>query len=208
MVFGAGGTGDPGTLYLTACSATSVFASLVPAASVSAPGFSLSLSEKAATVNAGSSASLMVSAAAVGGFSAPIALTCAAPAGLTCAFTPSTITAGAPAATLTISATTTPPTGGGGYNVTGMATVLFSGLGFFGTVVTSRKSKLRARKSIRWMSVLGLLLVVSLFAVGCGSNGSKASTTPPASTAQQVTLMVTGTSGSLTQSAAVTVTVN
>jgi len=127
---------------------------------------------------------------------------------LTCAFTPSTITAGAPAATLTISATTTPPAGGGGYNVTGMATVLFSGLGFFGTVVTSRKSKLRARKSIRWMSVLGLLLVVSLFAVGCGSNGSKASTTPPASTAQQVTLMVTGTSGSLTQSAAVTVTVN
>jgi uncharacterized protein (TIGR03118 family) len=208
MVFGAGGTGDPGTLYLTAGSATSVFASLVPAASVSAPGFSLSLSEKAATVNAGSSASLMVSAAAVGGFSAPIALTCAAPAGLTCAFTPSTITAGAPAATLTISAATTPPTGGGGYNVTGMATVLFSGLGFFGTVVTSRKSKLRARKSIRWMSVLGLLLVVSLFAVGCGSNGSKASTTPPASTAQQVTLMVTGTSGSLTQSAAVTVTVN
>jgi hypothetical protein len=89
-----------------------------------------------------------------------------------------------------------------------MATVLFSGLGFFGTVVTSRKRKLRARKSIRWMSVLGLLLVVSLFAVGCGSNGSKASTTPPASTAQQVTLMVTGTSGSLTQSAAVTVTVN
>jgi hypothetical protein len=208
MVFGAGGTGDPGTLYLTAGSATSVFASLVPAASVSAPGFSLSLSEKAATVNAGSSASLMVSAAAVGGFSAPIALTCAAPAGLTCAFTPSTITAGAPAATLTISATTTPPAGGGGYNVPGMATVLFSGLGFFGTVVTSRKRKLRARKSIRWMSVLGLLLVVSLFAVGCGSNGSKASTTPPASTAQQVTLMVTGTSGSLTQSAAVTVTVN
>jgi uncharacterized protein YcfL len=57
------------------------------------------------------------------------------------------------------------------------------------------------------MSLLGLLLVVSLFAVGC-SSGSKASTTPPMSAAQQVTLMVTGTSGSLTQSAAVTVTVN
>jgi uncharacterized protein (TIGR03118 family) len=224
MVFvGATGPGAPGTLYLTAGgslgqpnfpaggSGTAVFASLTPAAAAGSANFSLSLSAQSATVNTGGSANLMVSAAAVGGFSGQIALTCAAPAGLTCAFSPTTISPGAPAANLTISAAATPPTGGGGYNVPGMAAALLPGLGLplglFGTVLTTRKKKALTRKSIRWMSLLGLLLVVSLFALGCGS-GSKATTTPTTSAAQQVTLMVTGTSGSLTQSAAVTVTVN
>src|SRR5271170_4876766 len=65
MVFGAGGTGNPGTLYFTAGgsanqpnfpsggSATSVFASLVPATAVTTPGFSLSLSAQSATVISG-----------------------------------------------------------------------------------------------------------------------------------------------------------
>ena len=56
------------------------------------------------------------------------------------------------------------------------------------------------------MSLLGLLLVVSLFALGCGSKGSNSTT--PTSSAQQTTVMVTGTSGSLSQTAAVTVSVN
>jgi uncharacterized protein (TIGR03118 family) len=225
MVFvGASGPGTQGTLYLTAGgslgqpnfpaggSATAVFAGLTPAAAAGSGNFSLSLSAQSATVAPGGSANLMVSAAAVGGFSGQIALTCAAPAGLTCAFNPTTISPGTPAATLTISASSTPPTGGGGYNVPGMAATLLpglglSGLGLFGTVLTTRKRKPLTRKSIRWMSLLGLLLVVSLFAVGC-SSGSKAATTPPTTAAQQVTLMVTGTSGALTQTAAVTVTVN
>jgi ABC-type molybdate transport system substrate-binding protein len=54
------------------------------------------------------------------------------------------------------------------------------------------------------MSLLGLLLFISLFALGCGGSSSKTST--PSS--QQVTVMVTGTAGSLTQTAPVTVTVN
>jgi len=56
------------------------------------------------------------------------------------------------------------------------------------------------------MSLLGLLLVVSLFALGCGGGSNSNNQTTPAS--QQVTVMVTGTSGALSQSAAVTVTVN
>jgi hypothetical protein len=81
---------------------------------------------------------------------------------------------------------------------------LLPGLGLFGTLLTTRKRKPIARKSILGMSVLGLLLLVSLFALGCG--GSK-STNQPAP-ASQTTVMVTGTSGSLSQTAAVTVTVN
>jgi uncharacterized protein (TIGR03118 family) len=205
MVFGAGGTGDPGTLYFTAGSATSVFASLVPASAVNAPGFSLNLSAQSTTVAPGGSANLMISAAAVGGFNSQISLTCTAPAGLTCSFNPTTISAGGTASsTLTIAAAATAPSGGG-YSVPGMG-FLLPGLGLFGTLLTTRKRKPPTRKSIGWMSLLGLLLFVSLFALGCGSSGS--SSTPPPPTSQQATVMVTGTSGSLSQSATVSVTVN
>jgi uncharacterized protein (TIGR03118 family) len=216
MVFGAGGTGDPGTLYFTAGGAnqpnfpsggstTSVFASLVPATAVSTPGFSLSLSAPSTTVTAGGSANLTVSAAAVGGFNSQITLTCTAPAGLTCSFNPTTISAGGTSSsTLTIAAASTPPSGGGGYAVHSMA-LLLPGLGLFGTLLTAPKRKALARKSIRWMSLLGMLLLISLFALGCGGGSS---TNTPATSAQQVTVMVTGTSGSLVQSTPVSVTVN
>jgi uncharacterized protein (TIGR03118 family) len=219
MVFGGGGgaannPGALGTLYITAGgssgqpnfpptggSATAVFASLAPAAAAGAPGFSLNLSVASATVAPGGSATVMISAAAVGGFNNQIALTCAAPAGLTCALSPSTISPGSSAAssTLTISVASTPPTGGYGF------LVLTPGLGLFGTLLTGRKRKLFTHKSIRWMSLLGLTLVISLFALGCsGSNSNK----PTASASQQSTVMVTGTSGSLTHSSAITVTIN
>jgi uncharacterized protein (TIGR03118 family) len=213
MVFGGGGpSGDPNTLYLTAGgsnqpnfpaggNATSVFASLVPAATVGNPDFALSLSAQSVTAAPGGSANLMISASAVGGFNGQISLSCSAPNGLSCAFNPTTISPGssAPSSTLTISAASTPP-GGGPYGVMGMA--LLPGLGLLGTVLGTRKRRPLTRKSILSMSVLGLLLVISLFAVGCGG-GSKAQT--PSS---QTTVMVTGTSGALSHTAPVTITVH
>jgi hypothetical protein len=214
MVFGGGGlSGDPNTLYLTAGgsnqpnfaaggSTTSVFASLVPVAAVGKPDFSLSLSAQSATVAPGGSANLMISASAVGGFNGQVALSCAPPAGLTCAFSPTTISSGSSgsSSTLTISVAATPPPGGGGYGPVGM--VLLPGLGLFGTLLTTRKRKPLTRKSILSMSLLGLLLLISLFAIGCGSS-SKGSTPP-----SQVTVTVTGTSGSLSHSKPVTITIN
>src|SRR6202171_940799 len=103
MVFGGGGlSGDPGTLYLTAGgsnqpnfpaggSTTSVFSTLVPAAAVGSPGLSLSLSAQSLTVAPGGSANDMISASAVGGFNGQITLSCAALPGLTCVFSPATI---------------------------------------------------------------------------------------------------------------------
>ena len=213
MVFGGGGpSGDPNTLYLTAGgsnqpnfpvggSTTGVFASLVPAAAVGNPDFSLSLSAKSVTIVPGGSASLTISASAVGGFSGQVALSCAAPAGLTCSLNPSTVSAGSnsSSSTLTISVAATPP-GGGGYGTFGMA--LLPGLGVFGTLLTTRKRKPLTRKSILSMSLLGLLLLISLFAIGCGSS-SKGSTPP-----SQVTVMVTGTSGSLSHSTPVAISIN
>jgi len=226
MVFGGGGgaNNDPGTLgtlYITAGgsagqpnfpaggSGTAVFASVVPVAAVGAPGFSLSLSAPSATVAPGGSANLMISAAGVGGFNSQISLTCTAPSGLTCSLSPSTISpGGTSSSTLTISAASTPPTGGyGGYGALRMPglTGMLPALGLFGTVFTTRKRKPLTRKSIGWMSLLGLLLCVSLFALGCGSSNSNKPTTPASG---QATVMVTGTSGSLSHSSTVTVTIN
>jgi hypothetical protein len=210
MVFGGGGpSGDPGTLYLTAggsnqpnfpagSSTTAVFASVLPAAAVGSPNFSLSLSAQSVAVAPSGSTNLMISASAVGEFNGQISVTCSAPAGLSCAFNPTTISPGSStsSSTLTISAASTPP-GGGGYGM-----FVLPGLGLLGTVLTTRKRKPLARKSILSMSILGLVLLVSLFAVGCGS-GSKAQT--PAS---QAPMMVTGTSGSITHSSAVTVNID
>ena len=216
MVFGGGGpSGDPDTLYLTAGGSnqpnfpaggttTAVFASLVPAAAVANPNFSLSLSAQSITVAPGGSANLMIGASAVGGFNGQIALSCTPPAGVTCTFNPTTISPGssAPSSTLTVSAVSTPPPVTG-YSVSGMA--LLSGLGLFGTVVATRRRKLLTRKSVLFTSILGLLLVISLFALGCGSNSSNKPTTP---VPQTVNLTVTGTSGSLTQTSVVAITIN
>lgn len=216
MVFGAGGTGDPGTLYLTAGgsanqpnfppggSATSVFASLVPASAVTSPSFSLSLSASSATVAPGASTTLSVSAASVGGFNSQISLTCQAPAGLSCSFSPATISPGTSSSTLTIAAAASAPSGGG-YNMPAMA-LLLPGVGLFGTFLSTRKRKVLSGKGTRWMSLLGLLLFVSLFVVACGGGSSSSNQTAPAS--QQVTVMVTGTAGSIAQTAPVTVTIN
>ena len=118
------------------------------------------------TVGPSGSANLMISASAVGGFNSQISLSRSAPAGPSCAFNPTTISPGSStsSSTWTISA----PPGGGGYDIIGMAPL--PGLGLFGTVFTTRKRKSFTRKSIVWTSVLWLLLLVSLFVVGCGSS--------------------------------------
>jgi hypothetical protein len=212
MVFGGGGaSGDPGTLYITAGgsnqpnfpkggSTTAVFAGLIPAAAAAGPDFSLTLSPQSATISPGGMSNLTVTAGAVGGFNGQISLTCSAPAGLTCALNPSTISPGSSASTsnLSITVAATPPTGGYGAS----AALLLPGLGLFGTVLTTRKRKFLTLKSSLWTGLLGLLLLVSLFGLGCGGSNSK---TPPPGT--QVNVMVTGTSGSLKHTSAVNVVI-
>ncbi len=206
MVFGGGGaSGDPGTLYFTAGGTTPVFASLVPANAVTSQNFSLNLSSSSLSVMPGNSGILTVSASAVGGFNSPVSLSCSATAGLTCAFNPSTIAPGSSmTSTLTVSASAAPPING---YVRSLG-VLLPGLGLFGTVLTTRKRKPLKRKSILPMRVLGLVLFISLcsmVAVGCGGSGN--SSTQPSSSATQVMMSVTGTSGTITQSAPLTINV-
>ena len=210
MVFGANGTGGPSTMYLTAGGAnqtTGLFATLVPASASTNANFSLSLSSQSLSVTQGQSGTLSIGASAVGGFNSPIALTCTnPPAGVTCSFSPASITPGSSAAssTLTVStATTVPPTG---YTVSGMMSWLpLSSLGLFGMVFANRRKPLsKVAKRILCAVAISVLALATLFTVGCGG-GSTSSSSPKASTS--VTVMVTGTSGAISHSVPVTVTI-
>ena len=203
MVFGAGGTGDPNTLYFTAGSATQthgLFATLVPGA-VAAQGFSLTLSATSATVPRGGSANVTVDAAAAGGFNSPISLSCTGlPTGVTCAFAPATITPGGSAATsqLTVAVGTSyvPPTG---Y----MMPALFTGIGLLGLVFGTRRNGqtgTRRRTGIWALGSAVLLLGLLLGAVGC-SNSSNHSAPPGTS------VMVVGTSGGISHAAPLALTI-
>jgi hypothetical protein len=119
---------------------------------------------------------------------------------LTCSLSPSTISPGSSASssTLTVSAASTPPVGG--YPAVAF---LLPSFGVFGTILTTRKKMSLSRKYFAGLSVGSLLLLTTLFALGCGSNNSKS--TPAVS---QTTVTVTGTSGALSHSVPVNVTVN
>jgi hypothetical protein len=209
MVFGAGGTGDPNTLYFTAGGAnqtSGLFATLVPAAAATGADFSLSLASQSITVSAGGSSTLKIGSAAVGGFNGQINLSCSPSTGLTCTFSPSTISPGSSTAssTLTVAASAVAPGGGYGHPYARPGMLLFTSLGLFGTLLGTGKASRSAKgKSLILMAVLALLVTGMTFTVACGNNSSSHSTT----TNSQATLMVTGTSGSLTHTLPVTVTI-
>jgi uncharacterized protein (TIGR03118 family) len=205
MVFGAGGTGDPNTLYFTAGSTktSGVFATLVHASAVTMADFTLALSPLTATVVRGQSTKISIGASASGGFNGMISLSCTSPpAGVTCAFSPTTITPGSSVSTstLTLTAARVPPPGG--YVVSGiMGWLPLSGLGVFGMVFAvrrrDRKPMPKAWKHGIWASALGLLVLGVLFTVGCGSSRKP----------QTVTVMVTGTSGATSHTTPVALTI-
>jgi uncharacterized protein (TIGR03118 family) len=212
MVFGAGGTGDPNTLYLTAGGASQtsgLFATLAPSSAVTSGDFSLGVSATSVTVARGGSSSVTIDASSAGGFNSPISLACSGqPAGVTCSFSPATITPGGTAAssTLTISVGSTyaPLTTNApmiGYVVWGPLT----GMSLFGLVFgASRPGQHgKARQTGVWaLGSVVLVLGLLLGAVGCGSNSST-HTTPPGTQ----TMMVVGTSGGISHSTPLTLMV-
>ncbi len=211
LVFGAGGTGDPNTLYLTAGGSDQthgLFATIVPAAAAGQADFSLTLSSQSATVTPGGSTSIMVGASPVAGFNSAVALSCPnAPAGVSCAFSSSSILPGA-ASTLTISlAAMAPPTG---YSIMGMAVgwIPLSGLGLAGLVFAGRPERgTRTKKSFKRgaaVAGLGLIMLSTLLWAGCGGYGSNTMN----ATNQKLTVMVTGTAtGGIVHATPVTLTI-
>jgi len=224
MMFGGGGanSGDPNTMYITAGLANEMhglFAGITANATPPATAdFSVAATPPTMTITAGQGASFTVTVGGLNGFNSAVALTCSGqPVGSTCTFSPSSVT---PASGASVMSTMSITTSSSPYNPAGLMAGNPSGgifafllpvttLGFFSLFVAGKKKhgSLQAGKRSQYLAGGMTLLVVAailLVANGCGykangmGNGTQRGTT---------TVMITGTSGSLTHSTSVTLTV-
>jgi uncharacterized protein (TIGR03118 family) len=132
LVFGAGGTGDPNTLYFTAGLANEghgLFGALA-ATTEGTQAFSLAASPQSGIVVAGGSMNFALTVTPANGFSNLVTFSCVAPAGITCAFNPTTVTPAGSAVATTLTATVA--SGTRPYGATKTMGMAFTGLGVFG----------------------------------------------------------------------------
>jgi len=215
LVFdGTGQTGAVNTLYLTAGLANEqhgLFAAITPDATPTAD-FNISALPQTLTVTAGNPANFTVTLGGLNGFNSAVNLSCSGqPVGTSCNFTPATVSpaSGGTATSMLSIATSANP-----YHpqavkagVLGML-VPFSLLGMFGMVLANKRS-LRGNTRNKLLRVvaggfaLAMMLAILLTASGCGAYSAPPNGTPRATT----TVMITGTSGTLSHATSVTLTV-
>jgi len=170
-----------------------------------APTFTVTASPASVTVSAGQSAPVMVTVTPSGSFTGNVTLSCSSVPGITCTFGNATLgTAnGASSTAMTINTTTAVPRYGflapGGFGLAG----LFAALGLLGLMIWRGAKYARARVPVLATAALLAIFAFSLAMNGCGYGSSY---TPPAN-AGPAMLTVTGQSGTLTQTATVSVTV-
>jgi uncharacterized protein (TIGR03118 family) len=231
MVFGGGGTsGDPSTLYITAGLSNEqhgLFAAITANASTppTTADFSLSASPTTASVTPGGSASIALSIGGLNGFDSAVTFSCSGePTNTSCTFNPNTITpssGGTVTTSLTIATTmpgtpyhpmmTLPKSGQGPWRYLAIGLLLIAALVLrkfaFAGAGDLHLGRRRAR-SFRLVGAAALMLVaaslLSLSGCGGGSNNNAANPGTPTGT---TTLVVTATSGSISHSTNITLTV-
>jgi uncharacterized protein (TIGR03118 family) len=224
LVFGGGGaqSGDPNTMYITAGLTNEMhglFAAITPNATPPAgtADFSIAASPSTLAIAAGQPAAFTVTLGGLNGFSSAVTLTCSGqPLGSTCGFSQPSVSpasGGTATSTMTIMTSSSPyhPAAVMAKNTTGgiFAVLLpIPTLGLLGLFVRGKRKRQHCfgRKWIHYLASSFALLVVvgALLAVGCGYN---ANSTGNGTQRGMTTVMITGTSGSLSHSTSVTLTV-
>jgi hypothetical protein len=204
LVFGAGGTGDPNTLYFTAGLAKEghgLFGAIAASAG-GAADYSLAASPKSGTVTAGGSMNFMLTVTPANGFSNMVSFSCAAPTGITCTFNPATVTPAGGLANTTLTVTTS--TGVQHYGPLKLMGMAFTGIGVFGfflfpggTGATRRRLLSLLLGGFATLLVAGALLA----STGCGGSGSSQMNRGTAS------IVVSAQSGALTHTTTINLTV-
>lgn len=225
MAFGGGGaqSGDPNTMYITAGLANEMhglFAAITANATPppAAADFSVAASPATMTIAAGQPASFTVTVGGLNGFSSAVMLSCSGqPLGSTCSFSQPTVS---PASGASLTSTMTIMTSSSPYHAAALtaknttraafAVLLpLTTLGFFVLFVGGKRTRecLRGRKWTYCLASSSALLILAgalLVAGGCGYNAKSAGNGTQRGT---TTVMITGTSGSLSHSTSVSLTV-
>ena len=227
MVFGGGGpAGDPNTMYITAGLTNEqhgLFASIVPNAGAppATADFTVSAMPTSATVTIGQGATIQVTVDGLNGFASAVQFSCSGePANSICTFSPASVTpANGGMASTNLTLSTRMPGGtygqilnsfrlpGGTAPLLAAISVLFAGILF--SLRTRFQDLFDRRKTARFV-LLGaasiLLLSVPLLSLG-GCGGYNANMTNNGTPAGTTTLVVTATSGAISHSTHVTLTV-
>ncbi len=196
MVFGAGNTGDPDTLYIVASLAGGRLG-VLGAISVdpgTGPDFSVATLTGNSTITAGQPANFTLTASPIDGFRGIINFSCTAPAGIICSFNPTSlavgsgpvstslmVTASAVTASAAMAQRTSPP----GSLPSSFVLAGLAGFGLFGVGVSLR---IRGTGGVSLLSLAIALLLMTGACVGCsGSYAMPAMVVPPGSSVPPVT---------------------
>jgi hypothetical protein len=177
-------------------SASTTFAYPITPAAIPGQDFTVTATPAAATIGAGQSATFTVNVAPAAGsasFDTAVVLSCTAPASVTCSLSPTDVTPATGTATSTLTISTVARAGIVRISPLGVLAallLLWAGMG-------KRYGSPRAR-------LAAVALLIGTVATGCG--GSRSSTPTPRQP-QNVLVTVTGTSGSITHSTTIAVTI-
>jgi uncharacterized protein (TIGR03118 family) len=225
LLFDASGqTGNPNTLYFTAGlnnEQHGLFAAITAnhTQQPTTADFSLAASPTTLTISAGQPATFMLSVTALDGFNSAVTFSCSGePANSSCSFSPNSITpngANPVSTTLTIATNSSPYHPAVKHAMLGMSGswMPLSVLGLVGMVVveTRRRHRLFRRFWWRWISyACGLVLLAGVFVgiSGCGGGNSSASMSGGNGTQRGAsTVVITATSGAISHSTNVSLTV-
>jgi hypothetical protein len=216
IVFGSSTLGDPNTLYFAAgigAGKDGLFGSIAVAPPPPAsPDFTVKPSTSTLDVTDARAATTTIALASENGFSGSISLSCSGlPANATCSFNPSSVTltsAGTVNAALSISETSTtaashpdsPDARGTRFHGHAGATLAFMSPFTLLVFLGFRRRRLLVCSSMLVVALLGLTLTMT----GCDSS-SRSSATPPPSTPTMAQIMVNATSGMITHSMPITI---
>jgi len=205
--------GDKNTVYFTAGlvgQANGLFGGIASTTTAgSAPNFGFSASEGAATVSVGSSTQATISVAPVNGFSGAVSLACGSlPSGGSCSFSPTQLNVSA--AAVTTGTVTIQTTGGMARGVrnwnprrTYVAAITSAVLFPFASFVVVWRRRLGGSGGKFFRLLMIVFVAGAGFIAGCSSSGSSPQATPHG----QSMVVVTATSGMVSQQATIALTV-
>jgi len=165
------------------------------AVDVVGPDFTFTLSTPAATIAQGGSLTSIATLTGVNGFVGQVAIACSdLPQMIGCNFSPATVAVNANSVQSTLTVSTVATT----VKTLSAAFVMFAGVCFAPGLPERRKAKLRS-----WLGLIGLLLLASALSACAGLRYTQSDGTPKGT----YKILVTATSGAISHSNTVTITV-